>query len=145
MLAQYNCGVRVVYINTIRSKPCSCKVNTYISISISHKNSAFENLTGSSYLYTNHKAQPPTMSEEVRSCCLTGFQWSGTPTGHVGKLAGNQTYITGTNKHAAILLIHDAFGWEFPNVRLLADHFAREADATVYVPDFFGGEQLPCK
>lgn len=85
------------------------------------------------------------MSGEVRSCCLTGFQWSGTPTGRVGKLASNQTYIAGTSKHAAILLVHDAFGWAFPNVRLLADHLAREADATVYVPDFFGGEQLPCK
>jgi hypothetical protein len=31
----------------------------------------------------------------------------------------------------------------FPSVRLLADHYAQEADATVYVPDFFGGEVVP--
>ena len=42
-----------------------------------------------------------------------------------------------------MLLIHDLVGWTFPNVRLLADHYAQETDATVYVPDFFGGEVLP--
>lgn len=36
--------------------------------------------------------------------------------------------------------MHDVFGWTFPNLRLLADHYAKEADATVYLPDFFGGE-----
>ncbi|ORY64785.1 Alpha/Beta hydrolase protein [Pseudomassariella vexata] len=78
----------------------------------------------------------------LSSCCLTGFTWDGTPAGTVGKLCNNDTYIAGKNPSAAILLVHDAFGWTFPNVRLLADHYAREADATVYVPDFFGGEIL---
>jgi dienelactone hydrolase len=41
------------------------------------------------------------------------------------------------------MIIHDLPGWTFPNVRLLADHYAREANATVYVPNFFGGEVLP--
>ncbi|KIX93007.1 uncharacterized protein Z520_11280 [Fonsecaea multimorphosa CBS 102226] len=41
------------------------------------------------------------------------------------------------------MIIHDLFGWTFRNTRLLADHYAKEADATVYVPDFFGGEVLP--
>ncbi|KAJ5936352.1 Alpha/Beta hydrolase protein [Penicillium verhagenii] len=31
---------------------------------------------------------------------------------------------------------------EILNIRLLADHYAREIGATVYVPDFFGGEVL---
>ena len=35
----------------------------------------------------------------------------------------------------AILMVHDIFGWTFPNARLLADHYAKEADATVYLPD----------
>ncbi|KAI0816535.1 dienelactone hydrolase [Xylaria sp. FL0064] len=43
------------------------------------------------------------------------------------------------NAETAILLVHDLFGWKYPNLRLLADHFARELNATVYVPDFFGG------
>lgn len=41
------------------------------------------------------------------------------------------------------MLIHDLFGWTFPNVRLLADHYATEADATVFVPDFFDGYVCP--
>lgn len=49
----------------------------------------------------------------------------------------------GSNPDAGVLVIADLFGWTFPNVRLLADHYAREANVTVYVPDFFGGEVLP--
>lgn len=40
------------------------------------------------------------------------------------------------------MYIHDALGWTFPNARLLCDHFAKEANVTVYMPDFFGGEVL---
>ncbi|KAI0533045.1 dienelactone hydrolase [Xylaria digitata] len=73
------------------------------------------------------------------SCCLKTFTWGGTPTGKETKLAGNDAYVTGDNKDAAVLFIHDLFGWKYNNIRLLADHYAREADVTVYVPDFFGG------
>ncbi|KAI2602469.1 dienelactone hydrolase family protein [Hypoxylon sp. NC1633] len=76
----------------------------------------------------------------MSSCCLKGFKWSGTPVGKTGKLGDNDTYITGDNPDVAILIIHDIFGWTFPNLRLLADHFAQEANATVYLPDYFGGE-----
>jgi dienelactone hydrolase len=79
----------------------------------------------------------------VPNCCITGFQWQGTPTGRTGRLADNNTYIAGDNPDIAILLIADLFGWTFPNIRLLADHYAREVGATVYAPDFFGGEVLP--
>ncbi|KAI0525518.1 dienelactone hydrolase [Xylaria bambusicola] len=73
------------------------------------------------------------------SCCLKTFTWGGTPTGKEVKLANNDAYVTGDNKDAAVLIIHDIFGWKYPNVRLLADHYAREANVTVYVPDFFDG------
>ncbi|KAF1942326.1 dienelactone hydrolase family protein [Clathrospora elynae] len=76
------------------------------------------------------------------SCCLKSFTWDGTPTGHEATLANNKTYITGSNPNAAVLYIHDVLGWDFSNARLLADHFAREANVTVYLPDFFGGELL---
>ncbi|KAI0158534.1 putative hydrolase [Pestalotiopsis sp. NC0098] len=76
----------------------------------------------------------------VSECCVTGFTWDGTPTGRVGKLGSNDTYITGDNPDKAIMIVHDLFGWTFPNLRLLADHYAQEAGATVYLPDFFGGE-----
>ncbi|KAI1187468.1 putative hydrolase [Nemania serpens] len=79
------------------------------------------------------------------SCCLKTFTWGGTPTGKEVKLAGNRSYVTGDNKEVAILFIHDLFGWKYPNIRLLADHYAREIDATVYVPDFFGGWEADWK
>ncbi|KAF7553574.1 hypothetical protein G7046_g7074 [Stylonectria norvegica] len=76
-------------------------------------------------------------------CCLKGFEWDGTPTGHTEKLANLDVYVAGNSPSAAVLIIHDLLGWSFPNVRLLADHYAREANVTAYVPDFFGGEVLP--
>lgn len=82
----------------------------------------------------------------IASCCLKGFEWNGTPTGKTGRVAGvdNDTYIAGDETtDAAVLLIADLFGWTFNNIRLLADHYAREAGVTVYAPDFFGGEVIP--
>jgi dienelactone hydrolase len=76
------------------------------------------------------------------SCCFKGFKWEGTPAGRTDKVANLDTYITGDNSHAAVLIIHDVFGWTFPNIRLLADHIAKETDVTAFVPDFFGGEVL---
>ena len=83
-------------------------------------------------------------SYPIPSCCLKSFQWDGTPSGTESTLPGipNSVYVTGTNPSVAILYIHDLLGWTFPNARLLADHFASEVNATVYIPDFFGGEVL---
>jgi hypothetical protein len=67
----------------------------------------------------------------VHSCCLNGFEWEGTPTGRIDTLASNNAYITGDNPDIAVLLIHDLLSWSFPNTRLLADHYAREMNATV--------------
>lgn len=70
-------------------------------------------------------------------CCLKGFQWDGKPCGKESKLGANDAYITGSNPSVAILVIHDLFGWTFTNTRLLADHYAKEAEATVYLPDLY--------
>lgn len=75
----------------------------------------------------------------ISDCCLQGFEWQGAPAGTDGQLGPNAAYMTGTNPDVAILLVHDRYGWRFRNVRLLADHWAREGGVTVYVPDFFGG------
>lgn len=80
---------------------------------------------------------------EIASCCLKAFEWDGTPAGRIEKLAGNDVYVAGDNPDAAVLIVHDLLGWTFPNARLLADHYAREANATVYLPDFFGGWVVP--
>lgn len=75
--------------------------------------------------------------EMADSCCLQGFEWSGTPIGKETKFNDQTTYVTGSNKDAAILVVADLFGWTFNNIRLLADHYAKEANATVYVPDLY--------
>lgn len=68
-------------------------------------------------------------------CCLRGFKWDGIPIGHETKLSDNAAYVTGSSNEIAILVVHDLFGWTFPNTRLLADAYAEEVNATVYVPD----------
>ncbi|KAK2596381.1 hypothetical protein N8I77_013273 [Diaporthe amygdali] len=82
-----------------------------------------------------------TMCADSR--CLEGFSWDGKQRGIIGTFGNNNAYITGNNSSAAILVIHDLFGWTIPNTRLLADHYAEEVGATVYVPDFFDGAVLP--
>ena len=69
------------------------------------------------------------------SCCATGFAWDGKPKGKESTLAGEKAYVTGENKDAAVLTVHDIFGWTLNNTRLLADHYAEEADTTVYLVD----------
>ncbi|KAF1965027.1 putative hydrolase [Bimuria novae-zelandiae CBS 107.79] len=76
----------------------------------------------------------------VTECCLSGFRWPGTPTGREGKIVKNDTYITGNHEKVAILVVADLFGYTFTNTRLLSDFYAASTPATVYVPDFFGGE-----
>lgn len=77
-------------------------------------------------------------------CCVKGFKWEGTPEGRTEKIANGKydAYVAGNNTKAAVLLIHDVYGWDNPNVRLMADHYAKNTGATVYVPDFFLGDTL---
>lgn len=78
----------------------------------------------------------------IPSCCLKAFEWNGNPTGRTEVVANTNVYVAGDSPDTAVLIIHDLLGWTFPNARLLANHYAREANATVYLPDFFGGEVL---
>jgi len=82
---------------------------------------------------------------ELQPCCLTGHLHSGTPRGTVEKIAGLDTYVSkpeNGSKAKSVLFITDIFGWELPNVRLLADEYAA-AGFYVYVPDFFEGDPIP--
>lgn len=78
----------------------------------------------------------------VGPCCLKAFRWDGVPTGRTEKYGNHDVYVTGTNEERAILFVADLLGWTFPNARLLADHYAEEVGATVYVPDFFDGDHV---
>jgi dienelactone hydrolase len=75
----------------------------------------------------------------LSSCCTKGFEWDGTPVGKAIPFptTSNQAYVVGDDKDAAVMLTTDLFGWEYPNIRLLADHLAKEAGVTVYVPDLY--------
>ena len=50
----------------------------------------------------------------------------------------NKCYITGNSKERAILYVHDIKGWTSINARRLADLYAVEVGATVYIPDLCG-------
>ncbi|CAK7228795.1 hypothetical protein SBRCBS47491_007027 [Sporothrix bragantina] len=78
------------------------------------------------------------------ACCVKGFKWNGKPEGRIAKIAGGRydTYVAGNSTKAALLIVADVFGWSTDNVRIMADHFAREANVTVFVPDFFHGDEL---
>lgn len=76
--------------------------------------------------------------------CFKGALHSGKPTGIVTVLHGLDVYVaepaSGQSPKGFIVLIPDAFGWDFVNIQLMADNFARKQDYRVYVPDFMNGE-----
>ncbi|KAL4784830.1 dienelactone hydrolase [Aspergillus varians] len=80
--------------------------------------------------------------------CFAGHVHDGTPKGHATTLHGLETYIAEPTVPAdqvkgIIIIIPDAFGWEFVNNRLLADHYADMSKFRVYLPDFMKGTAAP--
>jgi dienelactone hydrolase len=41
-----------------------------------------------------------------------------------------------------IVIISDAFGWQFVNNQIIADHYATRGDFKVYLPDFMDGGSI---
>lgn len=76
--------------------------------------------------------------------CFSGHINPGTPTGRWDTIHGLRTYIAeppaGKSPKAIIVIIPDAFGVDFVNNQILADHYASAADYLVYLPDFMNGE-----
>ena len=66
------------------------------------------------------------------------------PKGKITKLHGLDTYVAepsnGRSARAILVIIPDAFGWEFENNRLLADRYATKGNYKVYLPDFMNGK-----
>ena len=59
------------------------------------------------------------------ACCLQGIVWDAIPQGEETKLGANPAYVAGPkSSDAAILIVHDLFGWKFKNIRLLADFYS---------------------
>ncbi|KAG9237600.1 dienelactone hydrolase family protein-like protein [Amylocarpus encephaloides] len=81
----------------------------------------------------------------MSNCCLSGSVHDGTPTGKVETIDNLQTYIAAPkdgSKAKSIVFLVDIFGWEFKNVRLLADNYAK-AGFYCYIPDIHEGDSLP--
>ncbi|KAL2827416.1 dienelactone hydrolase family protein [Aspergillus cavernicola] len=80
--------------------------------------------------------------------CFSGHINPGTPQGHVTALHGLNVYVAepsipATEVKGIIVIIPDAFGWEFVNNRILADHYAEMGKFRVYLPDFMHGTAAP--
>ncbi|PTB45699.1 hypothetical protein M441DRAFT_159785 [Trichoderma asperellum CBS 433.97] len=79
--------------------------------------------------------------------CYRGSVHEGQPRGQVTKAYGLDTYVVnpadGRPAKGIVVLLPDAFGWEFVNVRLLADSYADKGDFKVYAPDFMKGHPAP--
>ncbi|MCJ1485296.1 hypothetical protein MMC06_005470 [Schaereria dolodes] len=93
----------------------------------------------------------------MSSCCLSGSVHEGEPKGRVETIGGLQTYVSEPkDKSTAKTVIfivdnmvselinppHGVFGYEFKNVRLLADNYAK-VGFYCYVPDVHEGDSLP--
>ncbi|KAK0119137.1 hypothetical protein ONS95_007999 [Cadophora gregata] len=81
----------------------------------------------------------------MSDCCLSGRIQSGEPKGSVEIIDNLKTYIAAPkdgSKAKTIVFLVDIFGWEFKNVRLLADNYAK-AGFYCYVPDIHQGDSLP--
>ena len=78
--------------------------------------------------------------------CCTGTLHDGTPVGRVETLHNFPCYITDPPLNAApkaiIILIPDAFGWELPNSRVLADNYAKRLQCQVLLPELMDGHHL---
>lgn len=83
------------------------------------------------------------MSLPMKQCCATGSLHTGTPKGRVEKVHGLDCYIAepanGAAAKGVVVIIPDAFGWELPNNRILADCYAEKGGFRVYLPEFMDG------
>lgn len=76
---------------------------------------------------------------------LSGKLHEGAPTGNIETIDNLQTYVAAPkdgSKAKSIVFLVDIFGWEFKNVRLLADNYAK-AGFYCYVPDVHQGDSIP--
>ncbi|KAJ6257947.1 hypothetical protein Dda_7737 [Drechslerella dactyloides] len=93
--------------------------------------------------YSNSNAN---MSQLPSVCCMRGSMHAGTPTGTEEVVHGLQTYVArpadGAPVNGTVVICADAFGWQFINLRLIADSYARRGGFRVLMPDFHFGKPL---
>jgi hypothetical protein len=78
--------------------------------------------------------------------CFSGHVRQGEPLGKETKIHGRDTYVAepkaGIKVEGTIVIVPDAFGWEFVNNRILADHYASRSNCRILLPDFMDGESI---
>jgi dienelactone hydrolase len=76
--------------------------------------------------------------------CCTGFIDHGEPIGKVISINGIQTYLSEPSQpsKATLVIATDIFGFTLPNVRLIADAFAKQSYRCL-IPDLFNGTEPP--
>ncbi|TKA72346.1 hypothetical protein B0A55_06766 [Friedmanniomyces simplex] len=82
----------------------------------------------------------------LKPCCATGSLHSGEAKGRLEKVHGLECYIADApsgNPDGIIVIIPDAFGIALANNKILADEYAKKANAQVFLPDFMNGFVLP--
>jgi dienelactone hydrolase len=79
--------------------------------------------------------------------CFTGHVKAAKPKGSTATVHGRKTYVAQPSDPSAvkgvIVIIPDAFGWEFVNNRVLADRYASLGNFKVYLPEFMDGTASP--
>ncbi|EGR51757.1 uncharacterized protein TRIREDRAFT_33169, partial [Trichoderma reesei QM6a] len=79
--------------------------------------------------------------------CFRGSVHEGDPRGKVTHAYGLETYVVepsnGQPPKGIVVLLPDGFGWEFVNLRLLADQYADMGGFKVYAPEFMNGRAMP--
>jgi len=84
----------------------------------------------------------------VNQCCVAGEIHTGTPTGRISKVHGFDCYTAeppNGNPKGVVVILPDAFGWDFNNNRILADDYAKKGNFLVYLPDFMAGTSFDAK
>jgi hypothetical protein len=78
--------------------------------------------------------------------CFSGHVNQDTPKGREEKVFDRDCYIAepgaGKEVKGIIVIISDAFGWQFVNNQIIADHYATRGDFKVYLPDFMDGGSI---
>jgi hypothetical protein len=76
--------------------------------------------------------------------CFSGTVHIGNPTGTTTTIHDLPVYVAkppeGVTPKGIIVMIPDAFGWDFVNYRILSDHYAERGGFLVYLPDFMNGQ-----
>jgi dienelactone hydrolase len=76
--------------------------------------------------------------------CFAGHIHHGHTAGTEIELHGLKAYVTeppeGAQPKGLIVVVPDAFGWQMPNTRLVADVYAKRTGCRVYIPEFMQGE-----